>query len=996
MRSGWVLATLLTAAVAVGDVRADGVWTDRMIDGIRQYSLSGAALHLDTAGHPHVFVGGDRVYHEWFDGSAWQREIVDSHARSGRSRSVATRPSGEFHVVYERSIPSGENPLGSAGVTTAPTSRLFYATNLSGEWVVQQIPSPNAPGTVSGLVVDASHAPHFLTDSPTLSQETLQNGTWVRDPIADLAAGGFETRGSDQPPQLAIDGAGDLHAVYYLATSGPNPRLVYSKRDGSGWHSEVLDSVNGTPISVGTTEILLDPAGNPHILTGRQYLSRSSSGWSVESVPYILGFFAAAFDSAGELRMMTVRSNGETDSLTRTDGGWSTEASIASLPTSAHLSLGVDSSGGVHAVALTDGTLSRPLIYLHRSDAWTSVEIDRTGNVSSPDNPSIVSSSFGAGVRMALANGQRRLIYRAGSETAGGFVRQATEQEDGFAIESVPGGAPCAASGSGHPLALALAPDGSERAAWTCSTLVESTRASDGTWTTSIPTTEGADFGHPPAVAFDAQGAFHSVYAQQTPSGPPYLLSTFNLRHAVDTTTRLSAETIAQVTDQQQPQFPEPLAIAVGPLGSVVVAYLDSSQRVVEATNATGSWVTSVVGVPKNGSNVGSYALLVEPGGTVHMAFEDAGGAHALVYGSNRCGGWVDIMVDPLSVKLDPYTIYGSRNPDLTLDSIGNPHISYRRQADHSLGYAHIQGGAWTTETVESDTTSGESSAIAVDGTGVVSIAHHDTWDGDLHLATRETLPPEPAWDGCPPLPDPNALQQGFFVFAPPAAAVPFYDPTGADLDGSVGALSLTYSVEASGGRRLFPFAVTMSYGSTPLFGSDNVAGVGKISTKRGQVEVLNALLIQANSPNEPKIRAIVGRSESIDPATGARSVEEILQGRVDGKKVTATRSFGDQVPASSLGLHLYLQIGPGRNSHTLFVQGGLQLSGGVVLLTGKGQWNPATATADVQLTGSGARFTLHHLHVWKSEADGVHLSAGRVAVSALGQKFVGDLTGSF
>jgi len=149
MRSGWVLATLLTAAVAVGDVRADGVWTDRMIDGIRQYSLSGAALHLDTAGHPHVFVGGDRVYHEWFDGSAWQREIVDSHARSGASLQSAIGPSGEFHVVYERSIPSGENPLGSAGVTTAPTSRLFYATNLSGEWVVQQIPSPNAPGSSS-------------------------------------------------------------------------------------------------------------------------------------------------------------------------------------------------------------------------------------------------------------------------------------------------------------------------------------------------------------------------------------------------------------------------------------------------------------------------------------------------------------------------------------------------------------------------------------------------------------------------------------------------------------------------------------------------------------------------------------------------------------------------------------------------------------------------------------------------------------------------------
>ncbi|HXZ85531.1 MAG TPA: hypothetical protein VEI82_08585, partial [Myxococcota bacterium] len=232
---------LVAAAAAVADVRADGVWTDRTIDSVRQFSLGGSALHIDPGGHPHVFVGGDRVYHDWFDGSAWQREIVDPKARSGDSLQSAIGPSGDLHVVYQRSTPGGANPMAPALVSQPPTSQLFYATNLSGAWVVQQIPTPSqsaAPGIVSGLVVDANHAPHFLIGVPGVFHETLQNGTWSWEPVADVTNyASSQTKGSDQPPQLAIDASGDLHAILYLATSGPNPRLDYAKRDATGWHN---------------------------------------------------------------------------------------------------------------------------------------------------------------------------------------------------------------------------------------------------------------------------------------------------------------------------------------------------------------------------------------------------------------------------------------------------------------------------------------------------------------------------------------------------------------------------------------------------------------------------------------------------------------------------------------------------------------------------------------------------------------------------------------
>jgi hypothetical protein len=59
-----LLATTLALALArPASSLADAVWSDRIIDGLPEFSLSDSAVKVDESGTPYVFVGGDRVYH---------------------------------------------------------------------------------------------------------------------------------------------------------------------------------------------------------------------------------------------------------------------------------------------------------------------------------------------------------------------------------------------------------------------------------------------------------------------------------------------------------------------------------------------------------------------------------------------------------------------------------------------------------------------------------------------------------------------------------------------------------------------------------------------------------------------------------------------------------------------------------------------------------------------------------------------------------------------
>jgi hypothetical protein len=303
----------------------------------------------------------------------------------------------------------------------------------------------------------------------------------------------------------------------------------------------------------------------------------------------------------------------------------------------------------------------------------------------------------------------------------------------------------------------------------------------------------------------------------------------------------------------------------------------------------------------------------------------------------------------------------------------------------------------WALETVVPSTTSGESTAIAVDAAGVVSIAHHDPPAGQLRLATRESLPEEPHWNGCPPLPDPNAPPDGEFFFAPPATTDGVYNPT-EHVETSYGSIPAKFDVSPWTNGLVELDNGFVDYDGDSVNDSQLV-GFGKVFRKRDRILVVEASRLRDSYPSDanvvPKLKVL--RAEVIDLATRHRAIAEQVTGKIDGKKVKLQGVSENDVPLSAFEMRLSLEIHPD-------ARGGLVASGrwplGIgtfVLLSGTGKWNPATSSFDLHLRGGRqVDLKLAGMRIWQHHADGVYLSAQSLAAKALGQKVKVDFTGAF
>ena len=1010
MRSGWVAAMLWVLA-AVAPVPAHAQWTDQTLAGEPEFSLSESGVQVDASGHPHVFVGGDRVYHEWQDESGWHREIVDPTPRSGERLRVATGPSGEFHLVYVRHVPLPGNPVPPA---YAPGSEqeLYYATNLSGSWVIEEIPLSAGASLwygnaleVTGLAVDASHVPHlFVSGLQTNNLHVFRSGgSWSSESVGGVPAlPNLPCTAS----QLAVDGAGNLHAIWFVATSGPSDHLVYSLRDSSGWHNEELDSVGGTPLDVSrdSAAILVDAAGAPHIIVARtgalSHLTRSAGDWTLEDIGAGFGGLSAAIDGSGHLHVLVFASTGQSDlqidHVAQGDTGWSTEHEIVTAPGyGTRLALGAAASGDLDAALITpSSTGPAPLMHLHRHTSWSGEGIDQSAPVTFDADFSQFQGAamFGTDVQLALVGGSRRILYRDGLlNQSGSHVYHATESDSGFALETLPryAGAPPYNAVEPQTLELLLDSHGLEHALWVDSGVSEANRSSGGSWTTTLLPSTLSVYPDLLPAAIDADDVLHIL----TQTSPAFGKQELDARGSADGFA--AAQPVATFMTATSID-PTSVALAIGPLASLHVAYADPLGTITHATNETGTWTSQFVGsIPPTGT----HTLHVEPSGTVDVAYEGP----TLHYGTNRCpGGFYTTEVDPLArtVGTLPYeTVVGSRNPRLALDSVGNPHISYRREADQSLGYAHIQGGVWAHETAVANTTSGEQSALAIDDDGVVSIAHYDWWAGDLRLATRAPLDPEPPWDGCPPLPDPNALPNGSYVFESPLGTVLLYDPDVSNVVRQYGSAvpSAQYNVDSDPRGRLYSIGPVDFDGDGQRDAS--IEGFGRVSEKHGGLLVKQIFLITPDAGVKATgTRLFVARLEAIDPTTRARQIAELLVGKMNGQKLRLEQTSQDTVPASAFGVRLELTVTPGHKPNTLAVTGWFRppVSRGYIEITGKGTWFPATQTANFVLAGGGTKFRVNGAHIWQSHADGIHLSADSLTAQAFGQKLTVDLHGAF
>jgi hypothetical protein len=1019
------------ALLLCGEARAQSPWSDQTVDSVPEFALTESAVQIDAQNRPHVFVGGDRVYHYWQDGGVWHGEVVDPTPRSGQRLRAATGPSGEFHLVYDRwNLRPESTPYSLFSSVTR-----HYATNLGGAWTVEKVPPSTGDSAtqykvVTGLVVDASHKPHFMSYSLDLGASTqslyLQSrspGGWSIEQINDDPnfGQGHTATSFSASSQLAIDGAGRIHAIWFTASGD---QLVYSVRDGTGWHHELLTSVAGQNLAPGQdqTSLVVGASGTAHIFLNNSlaaddgymqflHLSNPSGPWQLDDLGHAVPRHASAVDAAGHAHVFATFpvAAGETGAsyTHQTEAGWTSESIPAQAlqpQLSASASLRVDGMGRAHLATLLDPlfpSTSRSLRYLQRDSAWSGVEIATSGPVIFDSDFSTRSDDamVGADVRIALVDGHRHLVYRtAGLGGGRALVRRAVEQPSGFALESLPytGTFPYVEARS---LALAVAPGGGDQVVWIDGGGILSVLDSGPVQALlGFPGPAVARATRRPAVAFGASGDLHVLFAGIENPGMPVL---GEVTQAGQTVSFGSVGPLADFFGGYQSYT---LALSPGPLGAMHAAYVDDDGDVVHATNATGTWTTEVVGTPPFDTLIASHSLLVEPDGTVHIAYERFSVypgtavyyASGLAYGTNRCHGEFAVTeVDPLIAPSDISFSLGSKNPDLALDANGNPHVSYRRDADHSLGYAHIHDGRFALETVVADSYTGENSAIAVAGDGTVSIGHHDPWAGDLRLATRAPLAAEPRWDGCPPLPDPNEVLDGTFLLTTPPGALPLYDPF-AELVETYGPVHAQFWLSPAGGGKLGVTGEADSDGNSSF--DAWITGKGSVSGNGRMVRVKYALATRDRDPAvPPKAKIKVTRSEVIDPSSRQRSVVERASGKVDAQRVSVKRSSADVLPAQAFGLNLRLEISSAADG--LHVFGGWQTRGGELAVTGTGSWSADTKSAELHLKGekgSHIDIRISGARLWRSEADGFHLRADAISVRGLGQRVNADLSSAY
>jgi hypothetical protein len=279
-------------------------WDTRIID--NPGDVYAATLALDSSGYPHIAYYDALHQHLRFtnwDGSSWNKQIVDKIDGHIYSLSIAIDSSENPHISFE----------------DTKSDDLKYAKLGSGwDWEFQTIDSEGIVGRNNSMALDLSDNPHIVYIDETntsLKYARWDGSSWrikivdnidlwegagpsSKAPSASIAvdSSGFpHISYCSGPPQvdlkyakwegakkgwsiLTIDNEGDVgrcnaiavdrfdrpHIAYYDDTNGD---LKYARWDGSTWKTHSVDKISEEPTVHGAyqTSIAVDKFGNPNI-----------------------------------------------------------------------------------------------------------------------------------------------------------------------------------------------------------------------------------------------------------------------------------------------------------------------------------------------------------------------------------------------------------------------------------------------------------------------------------------------------------------------------------------------------------------------------------------------------------------------------------------------------------------------------------------------------------------------------------------------------------
>ncbi len=261
----------------------------------------GSSVALDPQHRPHIFYyassfSPQRLVHSVWDGSGWQREVVDSCSDyHNAGPAVEFDALGRIHVAYFNRA-----------------YHLGYAL-YDGAWHIETVDTAASTGDWCDLALDSSNQPHIayaVTNTRRL-RYAVKNGSWqiYQD---DSGAGGTYV-------SLKLDTLGYPHISDCTSWSGGVLRYVY--QDTGGWHVE--QPAGGTSNVSGYNSLALDQLGRPQISYywadgtnyDLRYATKNSGAWQNYTVdhglqPYKRGWDNhIACDPGGQLHIVYLAHN---------------------------------------------------------------------------------------------------------------------------------------------------------------------------------------------------------------------------------------------------------------------------------------------------------------------------------------------------------------------------------------------------------------------------------------------------------------------------------------------------------------------------------------------------------------------------------------------------------------------------------------------------------------------------------------------------------------
>lgn len=250
------------------DWQQDDIWIAGGMNSYMGFALAGGNPHLvvalgESSGETY------RLGHVWLSDGVWQGEGVDDSGNF-RNPSLVIDADSTLHVFMHDIVNGG----------------LWHAERATAGWTSEIVDEDPARGELNAAAISATGTLHVVYtaiegDQPVdlLHASRAIGKAWSIESLS--VAGTF--------PSLAANGD-ELALAFAMAVGDGVFSIAFGRREATGWSFDDVDTESGQS---GGVALGLDPAGEPHIVYGRDeqpfLAEKCDAGWHIETVGFTDG-----------------------------------------------------------------------------------------------------------------------------------------------------------------------------------------------------------------------------------------------------------------------------------------------------------------------------------------------------------------------------------------------------------------------------------------------------------------------------------------------------------------------------------------------------------------------------------------------------------------------------------------------------------------------------------------------------------------------------------